>query len=53
MIGRLTGLLAAKRAPQILVECHGVGYEADVSMTTFLSVARSRRTGCYLDAFTG
>ena len=35
MIGRLTGLLAAKRAPQILVECHGVGYEADVSMTTF------------------
>ncbi|MCP3687903.1 MAG: Holliday junction branch migration protein RuvA [Gammaproteobacteria bacterium] len=35
MIGRLTGVLAAKRAPQILVECHGVGYEADVSMTTF------------------
>ena len=35
MIGRLTGLLAAKRAPQILVDCNGVGYEADVSMTTF------------------
>ncbi|MDH5356004.1 MAG: Holliday junction branch migration protein RuvA [Gammaproteobacteria bacterium] len=35
MIGRLTGLLAVKRAPQILIECHGVGYEADVSMTTF------------------
>ena len=35
MIGRLTGLLAAKRAPQILVDCHGVGYEADVSMTTY------------------
>jgi len=35
MIGRLTGLLAAKRAPQILIDCNGVGYEADVSMTTF------------------
>ena len=35
MIGRLTGLLAAKRAPQILVDCNGVGYEADVSMTTY------------------
>jgi Holliday junction resolvasome RuvABC DNA-binding subunit len=27
MIGRLTGVLAAKRAPQILVDCQGVGYE--------------------------
>lgn len=35
MIGRLTGLLAAKRAPQILVDCNGVGYEADVSMMTY------------------
>ena len=35
MISRLTGILAAKRAPQVLIECHGVGYEADVSMTTF------------------
>lgn len=35
MISRLTGLLAAKRAPQILIDCNGVGYEADVSMTTF------------------
>ena len=35
MIGRLTGLLAAKKAPQILIDCHGVGYEADVSMTTY------------------
>ena len=35
MISRLTGVLAAKRAPQVLIDCHGVGYEADVSMTTF------------------
>ena len=35
MISRLTGILAAKRAPQILIDCNGVGYEADVSMTTY------------------
>lgn len=35
MISRLTGLLAAKRAPQILIDCNGVGYEAEVSMTTY------------------
>ena len=35
MISRLTGILAAKRAPQILIDCSGVGYEADVSMTTY------------------
>ncbi len=35
MISRLTGILAAKRAPQILIDCNGVGYQADVSMTTY------------------
>jgi len=35
MIGRLKGILAAKRAPQVLIDCNGVGYEADVSMTTY------------------
>ncbi len=35
MISRLTGILAAKRAPQVLIDCHGVAYEADVSMTTY------------------
>ena len=35
MISRLVGVLAMKKAPQILVDCNGVGYEADVSMTTF------------------
>ena len=35
MISRLTGILAAKRAPQVLIDCNGVGYEADVSMTTY------------------
>ena len=35
MISRLTGILAAKRAPQVLIDCNGVGYEVDVSLTTF------------------
>lgn len=35
MIGRLTGLLAEKNPPQILIDCQGVGYEVDVPMSTF------------------
>ncbi len=35
MISRLVGVLAMKKAPQILIDCNGVGYEADVSMTTY------------------
>ena len=35
MIGRLTGTLLEKSPPQVLVDCHGVGYEVDVPMSTF------------------
>jgi Holliday junction DNA helicase RuvA len=35
MIGRLSGKLTIKRAPQLLIDCQGVGYEVDVSMSTF------------------
>lgn len=35
MIGRLTGRLAAKHPPQVLVEVGGIGYEVDVPMSTF------------------
>ena len=35
MIGRLSGLLAEKNPPQLLIDCHGVGYEVDVPMSTF------------------
>jgi len=35
MIGRLTGILSEKNPPQVLVDCNGVGYEVQVSMSTF------------------
>lgn len=38
MIGRLNGTLADKNPPQVLVDCHGVGYEVDVPMSTFYNL---------------
>ena len=38
MIGRLTGLLAEKNPPEILLDCHGVGYEVLVPMSTFYNL---------------
>jgi Holliday junction DNA helicase RuvA len=38
MIGRLTGTLAEKNPPQIVVDVHGVGYEIDVPMSTFYNL---------------
>lgn len=35
MIGKLSGTLSEKNPPQVLVDCHGVGYEVDVPMSTF------------------
>ena len=38
MIGRLSGRLAAKNPPQVVVDVAGVGYEVDVPMSTFYSL---------------
>jgi len=38
MIGKLTGTLAEKNPPQVLVDCQGVGYEVDVPMSTFYNL---------------
>ena len=38
MIGRVTGLLAEKNPPELLVDCNGVGYEVLVPMSTFYNL---------------
>ena len=38
MIGRLTGTLAEKAPPQVLLDVAGVGYELDVPMSTFYNL---------------
>ncbi|WP_448564155.1 Holliday junction branch migration protein RuvA [Thalassotalea ganghwensis] len=38
MIGRLRGLLIEKVAPEILIECQGVGYEVTMPMTSIYAL---------------
>jgi Holliday junction DNA helicase RuvA len=38
MIGQLRGTLVARNPPQVLLDCHGVGYEVDVPMSTFYNL---------------
>ncbi len=38
MIGKLSGVLAERNPPQVLIDCHGVGYEVDVPMSTFYNL---------------
>ncbi|MDP2154335.1 MAG: Holliday junction branch migration protein RuvA [Methylotenera sp.] len=38
MIGRLSGTLLEKTPPLVLIDCHGVGYECEVPMSTFYNL---------------
>jgi len=38
MIGRLTGVLAEKSPPLVLIDVNGVGYEVDVPMSSFYNL---------------
>ena len=51
MIGRLRGLLAEKNPPQVLVDCHGVGYEVDVPMSTFYNLPETGQAVTLLTHF--
>jgi Holliday junction DNA helicase RuvA len=44
MIGRLSGRLAAKNPPQVMVDVGGVAYELDVPMSTFYSLPATGET---------
>ncbi|VWX57530.1 component of RuvABC resolvasome, regulatory subunit [Burkholderiales bacterium 8X] len=41
MIGKLTGILAERNPPQLVVDCNGVGYEVDVPMSTFYNLPQA------------
>ncbi|NQY65665.1 MAG: Holliday junction branch migration protein RuvA [Alteromonadaceae bacterium] len=38
MIGRLRGILLEKAAPEVLIECNGVGYEVSMPMTSIYTL---------------
>ncbi|MGJ8694166.1 MAG: Holliday junction branch migration protein RuvA [Thalassotalea sp.] len=38
MIGRLRGILIEKTAPEILIECNGIGYEVSMPMTSIYAL---------------
>ena len=38
MIGRITGTLAEKSPPHLLIDVHGLAYEVDVPMSTFYNL---------------
>lgn len=44
MIGRLTGLVADKQAPDVLIDVNGVGYEVQLPLTSFYELPDEGQT---------
>jgi len=51
MIGRLSGILLEKNPPEIVLDCHGVGYEVQVPMSTFYNLPAVGERLCVLTHF--
>ena len=51
MIGRLTGQLAEKNPPQIVLDVNGIGYEIDVPMSTFYNLPANGEKATLLTHF--
>lgn len=51
MIGRLTGVLAEKSPPQLLIDVNGTGYEVDVPMSSFYNLPALGETVTLLTHF--
>ena len=51
MIGRIQGTLIANNPPRIIVDCHGVGYEIDVPMSTLYQMPSIGQTVTLLTHF--
>jgi Holliday junction DNA helicase RuvA len=51
MIGRIHGILIANTPPRLIVDCHGVGYEIDVPMSTLYAMPALGQTVTLLTHF--
>lgn len=51
MIGRIQGTLIAVHPPRLVVDCHGVGYEIDVPMSTLYQLPSVNHTIILLTHF--
>lgn len=51
MIGRIQGTLIANNPPRVIVDCHGVGYEIDVPMSTLYQMPNIGQTVTLLTHF--
>lgn len=51
MIGRIQGTLIAVHPPRLVVDCHGVGYEIDVPMSTLYQLTGVNHTITLLTHF--